>query len=88
MANWIQPLELQKIFVNVFAGSPDIFTAIGIMVIAAIASYFRMTVTTIFFMLIMFILIFSEQTTPPLFILFAVIGGLVVGYMMSKFTDR
>ena len=88
MASWVEPLELETIFVSIFAGSPDIFMALALAVIAGMAGFFRMTVTTLFFFLVLFVLMFSDYAPPAILAFFAIIGGLVVGYVISKFTDR
>lgn len=87
MVEWMQPLELKNIFMVLFAGTPDIFIALALIVISAMAAFFRMTVTTMFFMLALFILLFSEVSTPPILVLFSIIGGLVVGIVLSKMTN-
>ncbi len=86
--SWIQPLELQTWIIQVFAGSPDIFAAVAILVIASMAAYFRMTGITMFFMLAVFFLMFSGFITSPLLILMALIGGLAIGYWISKLVSR
>jgi len=81
---WIQPLELQTWIINIFAGNPDIFGAIAIMVIVGLAAFFRMTTLTMFFMLAVFILMFSGFIGMNFLIIFAMIGGLLVGYWISR----
>lgn len=70
---------------NIFAGNPDYFIAIAIIVIAAMAGFFRMTTLTLFFMLGLFFLMFSEYImSSPIVSLFLIISGLAVGFVMSK----
>ena len=57
---WIEPLELQTWLMSVFAGTPEFFTIIALMVIAGIAGFFRMTGLGIFFMIALFLLMFSN----------------------------
>jgi len=88
MAEYVEPLALEKIFVQIFAGSPDIFMAIALAFLAGMASYFRMTMTTLFFFLILFVVMFSEYAPQPIVAFFAIIGGLVVGLVVSKLVER
>jgi hypothetical protein len=85
MAAWLEPLKLQTFFMNIFAGNPDYFTAISIIVIAMAAGYFRMMNLTFFFMLGLFLLMFSKYILgSPIVSLFLIISGLVVGFVISR----
>ena len=81
---WIQPLELQTWLISVFAGTPEIFGGIALLVIATMAATFRMTTVGLFFMIGMFLLMFSGFINSVLLILIAVIGGLALGYMIHR----
>lgn len=85
---WIQPLEIETWVINVFAGSPDIFGAIAIMVIASLAGFFRMSAISMFFMLTIFFLMFSGYIGMNFLVLFGLIGGLLAGYWISKIVSR
>jgi len=82
---FIEPLELETWVINVFSGTPEIFLTISLLVISAMAGYFRMGSIALFFMLGVFILMFTEYVSSPLIALFAVIGGLLAGYWVSRF---
>ena len=82
--SWIQPLELKTIIIQIFAGSPEIFGALAILVIAGFAGYFRMNGITMFFMLGIFVLMFSEYIGTTFITLFAILGGLLIGYWLSR----
>ncbi len=84
MATWIEPLELGTWIMNVFAGNPDIFMALALMFIAAGAAFFRMNTIGLFFMIILFVLMFSGFISSTLTVLIGIIGGLLVGYALSK----
>lgn len=85
MANWLEPLQLQTFFMNIFAGNPEYFIAISIIVISSMAGYFRMTTLTLFFMLGIFILTFKDFVLgSPLLTLFSIISGLAIGFTISK----
>ena len=85
---WIEPLELETWMVNVFSGSPDIFLAVSLLVISMMAGYFRMTMMSMFLMLGIFLIMFTDYVKSPLGIVFAIVGGLVIGYWISKFVSR
>jgi len=88
MAAWLEPLKLETIFMNVFAGDPQFFIVISIIVIASLAGFFRMTTLTLFFMLGLFLLMFSGFAMDYLVVLFAVIAGLAIGFSVSKIYVR
>jgi hypothetical protein len=81
---WIQPLEMETWFVNVLAGNPDIFGGIAIFVIAILAGYLRMNTFSMFLMLGIFVLMFSGFIGATFLILFAILGGLIVGLALSR----
>jgi hypothetical protein len=81
---WIQPLDLKTIIIQIFAGNPDYFGAIAVLVITGMAGYFRMNGIGLFFMLGLFVLMFSGYIGLNFLIVFAIIGGLVIGYSISK----
>ena len=82
--SWIQPLELETIFINIFAGNPDIFGIIVILVLTMMAGYLRMNGISLFLMLGVFVLIFSGYIGLNFVILFAIFGGLIIGYTLSR----
>jgi len=86
--SWLEPLKLETIFVNIFAGTPDYFFIIALIVIAGMAGFFRMTTLTLFFMLGLFLFILSETTISVFLVFFSIIAGLIVGYVISRLWDR
>lgn len=84
MSDYVAPLGLQQIFVNTFAGSADYFVAIAVLAIIALSAVFRMTGLTMGIMLFVFILMFSGVIPSSLLIFIAIIGGLVLGYVISR----
>lgn len=81
---FIPPLELKTWILSVFSGTPEIFTAVSLLAISMMAGYFRMSSIGLFFIIGMFLLMFSGFITSPLIIFVAVIGGLIIGLVMSK----
>jgi len=82
--SWIQPLEMETWLINVFAGTSEIFVGIAILVIVGLSAFFRMTSLTLFFLLGLFLLMFSGFIEPSLLILMSIMGGLLLGYFISK----
>jgi len=85
---WIQPLELQTWLISVFAGTPEIFAVIALIVITSLAAYFRMTLIGLVFIIGMFLLMFSGFIDSVLLILIAIIGGLAIGFFMVRIFTR
>jgi hypothetical protein len=84
MVAWIEPLSLQTWFVNVMSGSATYFAPIAIFAIIGLAAYLRMTGLTLGFMIFVFLLMFSGFVPASLLILVAIVGGLLVGILVSK----
>ena len=81
---FIEPLNLEVWMISIFAGTPEIFAGIALLVISSMAAMFRMSVIGLFFMIGMFLLMFSGFINSVLLILIAVIGGLALGYMLHR----
>jgi hypothetical protein len=81
---WIEPLNLQMWFVNVFSGDALIFTAVALFAIVSMSAFFRMNGLAMMFMVSIFLLMFSGYVPPSLLIFIALIGGLLVGYWVSQ----
>ena len=88
MANFIFPLEFEKILVQVLSGTPEIFTAISIIVIMGMAGYFRMKGFSMFFMLIIFMLMFTGTISASLVTFVTIFGALMVGYIIARIIER
>ena len=85
MVDWLQPLELQTVFMTLFAGDLQIFLALSIICISAMAGYFRNTTLTFVYMLGLFLFMFSEYFAGnALLIIFSILAGLAVGFAVSK----
>jgi len=77
---WIEPLALETWFINVLAGSREIFTAVALFAILAMAGYFRMNGLTMGLMVFIFILMFSGFIGSTMIIFIALIAGPLIGY--------
>lgn len=85
--NFIKPLDLQTIFVNVFAGSMEIFFFVAFIAIAALAATFRMP--NMIFMLMMAVFgILMANYFGGLYFLVVVISGLAVFYGIGSVMKR
>ncbi len=87
-ANFVEPLALETWIIQVFAGNPDIFGAIALMVIAGLAGFFRMNALGMFFMIGMFVLMFSGFIGDTFLILIAIIAGLLVGNWIGSLVKK
>ena len=81
---WVEPLELQTIFINILGGDASYFTAIAIFAIISLSAFFRMSGITLGFMLMIFLLMFSGYVPMSLVIFISIIGGLLVGYIIPR----
>jgi len=84
MVDWIQPLKMETWITSVFAGTPEIFLAVALLVIFGMAGYFRMNIMAMFFMIAVFLLMFSSFISSPIIILVAVVGGLLIGKSIAN----
>ena len=85
---WIEPLNLEVFLVSVFSGTPEIFTAISILVIMGMAGFLRMTGLAMFFMIGVFFLMFTEVIPYSLLTLISIFGGLALAYTIANITSR
>lgn len=88
MVAWLEPLNLEVFIVTLFAGDPQYFLALALIVISSLAGYFRMNTLTLFYMLGLFMLLFSGTITNYMFVLLAIIAGLAIGYTLNRIVER
>lgn len=86
MTTWIEPLNLKYWFVNVLAGSPEIFIFVSFLAIAIMAAYFRMMnyVSLLFFILWSIILGYFIPSVSPIYLTVMLLVGLFGTYIISK----
>jgi hypothetical protein len=84
MATWIEPLEMEKWILQVFSGNPDVFVGVAILTITSFAAYFRMNGLMMFLMLGTFLLMFSNYISEGMFVVFMLVGGIVIGFTLRK----
>ena len=76
---WIEPLQLEYIIRNVFSGNTAIFTGIMILIITAMAGYFRMVGMTLFLMIGIFFIMFYNYIDQSIYFVLISVGGLLIG---------
>jgi len=81
---WIEPLKMETWIMSVFSGTPEIFTALALLAVAMMAGYFKMPFLIMILMIGTFLLMFSTWISSPIIILVAILGGLALGYTISK----
>ncbi len=86
-AGWIEPLNLECLLVNTFAGTMEIFIFIAIIFIAGVGAYFRMLNTTILIMFGLFAVLMA-QFMSGIYFLAVLIAGLVIAFAIGKLVKR
>lgn len=81
---WVESLQLEYWIRNVFSGSNAIFTAISLIAITAMAAYFKMTKMMLVLILFIFMIMFYNYIDQSIYFLLIAIGGLLIGYWISK----
>jgi len=81
------PFELYHWWVTTFAGNISIFLAIALIGMTSLAALFRMPVLVIGMMFSLFIIMLSTYF-QNFYIIVAVIGGLVVGWILIRLLSR
>lgn len=81
---WIEPLDMETWIVQVFSGSTDIFTAIFIIAVSALAGYFKMPGVTYGMIFLIGIMMFKDWITPSVTIFVTIILSVLISYWTSK----
>jgi len=80
---FIEPLDFQCLFINLFAGSMELFTFLAFIFIAGLGAYFKMLNIVVILMFGVFIFILG-QYLQGMYFLFVVIFALIASYSISK----
>jgi hypothetical protein len=80
----IAPLDLQTLFVSIFAGSSMLFVIIALVMVLFGASKFRMPLIVTGVMIILFSIIIIP-IAAWLYPVILIITGLLVGYTITRF---
>jgi len=81
---YIEPLDLQTIFVNYLAGSMVIFFFLMMAVLAYLAARFRMPNQITMIMIALFIVFFATYYSL-LYVIVIFLAGLLIYFSLSKF---
>jgi len=84
---WIESLTLETWLISVFAGSPEIFAVVSLLIITIVAAMFRMNTLGWGLMATIFLIMFTGMDYG-LFTLILIMGGLVLGYFISQAFQR
>lgn len=81
-SGFIEPLNLECLMINVFAGTIDIFLFVSFIALAAIMARFKMRNETAMLLFAIYAFIFSAYM-PGLFVLIILLGGLIIFFSMK-----
>jgi hypothetical protein len=85
---FINPLDLQCLLVNTLAGSLTIWLFLMIIVIFAMAAYFKMTNIIALTSIALFIVIMSNWVDRGVYILLVIVASLISFYSITKLLTR
>ena len=84
MSSYILPFDLERIFLHLFAGSPELFTFIAIIVISGALAFFRVPDKVYLPMLALFGILFALWIGAGLYVLTILIVGLITFKAIAK----
>lgn len=79
----VAPLNLEYWLVNVFSGSWPIFIAVIFFATVILAARFKMSNMTLIFVMALFAILMSPFA-PALIVIFIILGGFVLYWIISK----
>lgn len=80
---FIEPLNLECMFLNVLAGSAEVFTFLAMVFIAAMAARFRMRVSVALAMFVLFAVMFS-QFLPGVYLIIVLLSGIIIFFAVGR----
>ena len=83
----INPFDLERIFVNILSGSPQIFTGLAMLFVSSGAAYFRMSDRIFMLMVIIFSIIMSVYI-GPIYAVIILLVGIVTFFSISRMFNR
>ena len=86
-SGWIEPLNLQCILVNTFAGSIELFVIIAVISIGALGAYFKMLNMTVLVMFSLFVIMMA-QYMQGIYFFVVVIVGLISAFGVARIAKR
>lgn len=82
---FIEPLDLECLFINTFAETVSIFIGIAFLFFASLAAYFRMPNTIFFGLMIILLVILSAFVDVSLMLTtFILVGGTILFMVIRK----
>ena len=84
---WINPLDLQMLFVNTFAGSMEIFMIIAFFAVAALAAFFRMPNALALTMFALFGVVMAAYSQEFYFIII-LFAGMAIFYGIGSYIKK
>lgn len=81
---YIQPLNLEKIFLQIFAGSLEIFIAMLFLAMCVVAGLFRMSDKVFVLMVILASVMLGRILPTGLFLLVLIIAGISLFWAISR----
>lgn len=82
---WVEPLALQTLFMNLFAGSIEIFTFVSMIAIAFLSAKFRMPASVMMLIFGLYVLILNTYLNfGGLYVLVILMAGLITFFSMKK----
>jgi|TARA_Y100000310_G_C20501058_1_gene724008 hypothetical protein len=86
-SGWIEPLNLECLLVNTFAGSMELFVFLAVIFIASVGAYFRMMNATILLMFGIFAVIMATQL-QGIYFLALLIAGLIASFAVGRIVKQ
>lgn len=88
-SDFIEPLDLRCILLNIFAGSVELFIALSLFFFAGLAAYFKMPNVIFFVMIGLFLIIMGGFAIGAIWtLIFLSIGSLIFFWILKKIMDR
>ena len=83
----ISPMDFERIFITIMAGSPEYFTGIFVLFVSGLGAYFNIPGNI---MLVVYLLLAIIMSTymPGLYILAILITGFIVFYLLARLINR
>jgi hypothetical protein len=86
--SFVEPLEMQTWFLNIFSGDGSYFAILALFSITSMAAYFRMNGVGMAFMVGIFLLMFSAYIPSTLTVFITIIAGLLIGFWVSQILKK
>jgi hypothetical protein len=85
----VNPFDFQRIFMNILAGSPEIFIFIIFIAIVTGAAFFKMDDRLMLVLILIFGLVMSTFTSfGGLYILIILVVGIITFYSIARMFNR